>query len=227
MKKFVRITLLVMLCMAVTIIPVVTAIDDIGTVRRSECIDLYQTCPSCTYVNLTSIKYPNMTLYTLNGETNKSDITFTYEYCGTDTIGDYLYTVKGNKDGSVDSETFKFKVTEFGDEVNTSQGLLLIAEGILIALFFGMGRVFDKKRWKLKMGFDVITLLLAVVLTNSIRIVAAQSSNLTIMGESMFIGAIVIFLLMIAYMLILMTIEVVQYFKKENRNKWEMDTNVY
>jgi len=68
---------------------------------------------------------------------------------------------------------------------------------------------------------------MAVVLTNSIRIVAAQSSNLTAMGESMFIGTIVIFLFMIAYMLIMFTIEVVQYFKKKERNKWEMDNNAY
>ena len=77
------------------------------------------------------------------------------------------------------------------------------------------------------MGFDIIALLMGIVLTNSIRIVAAQSTNLTKMGEAMFIGIIAIFSLMIGYMLILMTIEVVQYFKKKNRDKWEMSTNAY
>ncbi len=218
------------LCLLLGVILVTTIsasdINNIGTFKRTDSIDLVQYCDTCTYVNISSILLPNGTLINLNEVMTKSNYDYNYAY-EIDDIGLYSYTVCGDKDGSLKCETLNFEVTEFGDKVNTSQGLVLIAEGLLIALFFGMGRVFEKKKWKLKIGFDVIALLMAVVLTNSIRIVAAQSSNLTAMGESMFIGTIVIFLFMIAYMLIMFTIEVVQYFKKKERNKWEMDNNAY
>jgi len=79
----------------------------------------------------------------------KSNYDYNYAY-EIDDIGLYSYTVCGDKDGSLKCETLNFEVTEFGDKVNTSQGLVLIAEGLLIALFFGMGRVFERKNGNLK-----------------------------------------------------------------------------
>jgi len=210
----------------VLLLGVVSANSDAGTFRRADTIDLMQYCDTCSYVTLDSLMLPNGTLVNIDSNMSKSGFSYNYSYAIQD-IGLYSYTVCGDKESGFKCETINFEVTEFGDKVNSSQGLVLIAEGILIAFFFGMGRVFDKKKWKLKMGFDIIALLMAVVLTNSIRIVAAQSSNLTIMGQSMFIGVIAIFLVMIAYMLIMFTIEVIHNFKKSERKKWEMDTNAY
>lgn len=186
-------------------------------------------CSTCTFMNISSMQLPNGSNIIYNTDMTKTGVTFQYTILSSeiDSIGDYYVSVYHNKDGTYDDDTIKFKVSATGDNINDSQGTILIAQGILIALFFAMGRAFDKKKWKLKMGFDIVALLMAIVLTNSIKIMASQSAGLTSMGESMFIGAIAIFSLMIAYMLIMMTIEVVQYFKKKNRDRWEVDNNAY
>lgn len=120
-----------------------------------------------------------------------------------------------------------FEVSPAGENLDSYHGFILIGLIGIIALFFGMGRVFDKKKWKLRMGFDILALITSIVLANSIKIMASSSISFNSMGSSLLILVITVVSLMVAYMLILMTIEVVQSFKKKNRERWEMSTDAY
>jgi len=203
--------------------------ENIGTSKLGDDVEVTNYCSTgtCTYMNLSSIKYPNGTMLYLNLQMTKTNQDFNYTFSNANIIGDYTFITCGNPDGVAFCEDDEFTVSASGDKINSSQGFILLAMVGLIGLFFGLGRVFSEKKWKIKMGFDIIALLIGVVLTNSIRIIAAQSASLGKMGESLFIGVIAILSLMIAYMLIMMTIEVIQYFKKKDRERWEVDKVAY
>ena len=60
--------LLIFLFVGIFLLSLASAEGSIGTVKQNDCIDLYQFCPSCSYVNLIAIKYPNATISTMDLE---------------------------------------------------------------------------------------------------------------------------------------------------------------
>lgn len=76
-----------------------SAVGDIGTVKQHDCIDLYNYCPTCSYINLVAIKYPNVTTITMNEPMTKTGNNYQYEFCGTEQLGEYFYTTCGDKGG--------------------------------------------------------------------------------------------------------------------------------
>jgi len=116
-------------------------ISDLGTFKQDECITLYQTCSSCSYVNLTAVKFPNGTIKDYNLEMTKSGSEYTYNYCETSDIGKYFYTVKGDKGGTDTTETISFEITYYGKNISTSQAILS-GFMLLIFIFFMFAVVF-------------------------------------------------------------------------------------
>jgi len=128
---------LVMLCMIFLFNPI-SAQYDLGFVEKGECVDLYQLCLNCSYVNVTSIKYPNNTIIYHNFEMDENGKDYTYSFCETNFEGDYFYTTCGDMDGIEDCRTFDFYVNEGGVEMTESRSSLTIGLLIiLLLLFFG------------------------------------------------------------------------------------------
>jgi hypothetical protein len=88
--------------------------SNLGTMKMNTCFDLYQTCDDCSYVNLTSIKYPDGTTDILNLGMTKTNQNFNYSFCNTTAIGDYTYTTCGDKDGVYTCEVIGFSVSPSG-----------------------------------------------------------------------------------------------------------------
>ena len=88
--------------------------SSLGTMKQNTCFDLYQTCDDCSYVNFTSIKYPNGTTESFNLAMTKTNQNFNYSFCNTSSIGDYTYTVAGDKGGVYSTEVIGFKVSPSG-----------------------------------------------------------------------------------------------------------------
>jgi len=108
----------------------------LGTKEKGECIQLQQTCDSCTYVNLSSVTYPNSTILYFDEVMTKNGVEYNYTFCSTSTLGDYFFSVKGDKDGSLATEEGSFEVTYTGDSLNTQKSILYVALlGILIFFF--------------------------------------------------------------------------------------------
>lgn len=127
--------LLLTILLGIFLITLVSAISSLGTVKQNDCIDLYQSCPSCSYVNLTAVKYPNTTIEVMDLVMTKIGTEYNYTFCSTDTTGEYFYTVKGDKNGIETSETISFEVTPLG-----KLGVLIfLAAFALVFIGFGIG----------------------------------------------------------------------------------------
>lgn len=210
--------------LGIFLVSFVSAISNLDPIKKDECAELFQFCDDCTYVNLTAISYPNGTKDTsLNEEMTKINQNFNYTFCDTSEIGNYFYIVCGDKFGSYKCEEISFKVTDTGEEANTTQGFILLAQLGVVALLFSMGRIFDKRKWKIKMLFDMMATLMTLVLINSLKIVSSESFKLTVMGEMAFYIGMVITSFMFLYLFINATIELINYFKKKQDKKWGGD----
>lgn len=112
----------------------VYAVGDIGTVRQFDCIDLYNECPTCSWINLTAIKYPNVTTNMMNLAMTKNGYNYNYTFCDTGKIGDYAYTTCGDKAGQETCEIITFEVTPNGFTSTLGFYILLIALSIGIVI---------------------------------------------------------------------------------------------
>lgn len=110
------------------LISLITADIDLGIVKQGTCVELYQSCPTCTYCDIRAVKYPNGTVETMDITMTKTNTDFTYSFCNTSIFGVYTYTVYGNKGGLSyeSSEEGSFEVTANGKTP---------AEGIVIVVF--------------------------------------------------------------------------------------------
>lgn len=109
---------------------------DLGIVRQGECIDLYQHCSDCSFVNVTSVKFPNQTISYFNVAMDKNGYDFTYNFCENNQSGDYFYTVCGDPTGKDPCKTFSYGVTESGVEMTQARSLSSLGLLIILCIFF-------------------------------------------------------------------------------------------
>lgn len=99
MKRYLILALVLLI-----IFPMVSSIEESDcwkTPKKNTEIQLIQKCPSCSFVNLTSISYPNGTdILNLNEEMTKTGVNFNYTLPDSSQIGFVSYGVIGDKDGA-------------------------------------------------------------------------------------------------------------------------------
>lgn len=107
--------------------------EDLGIFKQRECVSLYQLCDLCSYVNITSITFPNSTTLYLNEEMNKEGNIYTYEFCDTEIIGQYFYSSCGDKD-TLSCEVIKFEITPTGliNSIGYYILILIFSLGVII-----------------------------------------------------------------------------------------------
>jgi len=120
--------------------PLGYAEDSIGTYQQDSCVEIKQTCSSCSYVNI-SVSYPNSTRAITNQ--NMSLIgsgSWVYEFCNTSNLGRYNVMGEGDIDGSAESFATYFKITPSGsDDLSSGSGLALIGSLsmiVIVGIFF-------------------------------------------------------------------------------------------
>jgi len=137
----------ILLTIMLGIVLISMASSSLPTVEQNVCIQI-KTILNTTYVNISTITYPNETTLFLNKNMEKNALTFNYTFCGTDTTGTYLYDYF---DAEGNTYVNDFKVTPDGKEF-TSQNSIAYLGFILILLFtffltmYGAGRI----EWKSK-----------------------------------------------------------------------------
>lgn len=111
--------------------------SNLGTMKQNSCFDLYQSCDDCTYVTLTNVKYPNGTIESFNSNMTKTNQDFNYTFCKTSAIGDYTYTVGGDKGGIYSTEVIGFKISPSGfmGTLGFYILILLFSAGVIILGF--------------------------------------------------------------------------------------------
>ena len=125
-----------LLFLAITLMSVsfISADGDIGFVKQWDCIDLYNYCPTCTYINLTAIQYPNQTVYDMNLAMTKTNNNYIYQFCDTGNLGGYSYTTCGDKATVLTCEDMTFEVTPSGFVWSNGLYFLIIALSIGIII---------------------------------------------------------------------------------------------
>ena len=111
--------------------------SNLGTIKVNTCFDLYQTCDDCSYVNLTNIKYPNGNIESFNWVMTKTNQNFNYTFCNTSAIGDYTYTVAGDKGGVYSTEVIGFSVSPSGfvGTLGFYVLILILSAGVIVLGF--------------------------------------------------------------------------------------------
>jgi hypothetical protein len=143
MKKYL---LFVLLLLFITTVSAGFGFDkiNIGVFKQNDCIELKQTCSSCSYINFTRVSYPNGSRAMSNIESNKEMYNYNYIFCDSTKLGKYIVEGVGDINGTDSVFIYFFDVTSTGKEFNNSKailyiGLLGIFLFILFSTFFGMG----------------------------------------------------------------------------------------
>jgi len=120
----------------------------LGTFKRGDIITLKQTCDTCTYVNLSSIKFPNSSSISYGHSMIRDGVDYTISFNHTLGLGCYAYTVFGNK-VTLEVETIDFEITESGmEKIGGGEGLILVIAIVVIlsvgVFFFFISFKFEK-----------------------------------------------------------------------------------
>jgi len=130
-----------------------TSATDLGVFKQNECILLYQLCDICTYVNITSVKLPNSTIININEQMDRNGVDYTYSFCNTSLLGEYQYSVCGDK-GTFICEEIRFEVTPSGKELEISKSIsylsFILFLFILMGVFYVLHKTVDFKKWNNK-----------------------------------------------------------------------------
>lgn len=118
------------------ILPLGSAQINWDSVKQNECINLDQTCATCTTVNITFVGFPNDTAIFPNYEMTKNGSKFNYSFCSTTGIGSYHITLQGDKGGTATTEEGYFEVTGSGFEESSSFNRATYFLFGIAALFF-------------------------------------------------------------------------------------------
>lgn len=171
-----------------------------------------------------TIAYPNSTNLVFN-QTMESQILAGYANLTfvSNFVGDYEYF---GECGGI-PQTGTFSITETGESLDSSQSLGVLALVGVMFLLFGFGRSFSQDKWKLKMFFDILAIGLAVITINSTRIILSQSGNLSSMASIGLYTMIVVLSVMIAYFLVIFTIELINKFRKKEEMRWQTSDAPY
>jgi hypothetical protein len=147
-----------------------SAVNTLAPVKQNECINIIQTCATCTYNNISVIRYPNNGTYALNQDMvmTKSGISYNYTFCNTSQFGTYFVDGYGDLAGvKTGWGGFTFDVNGSGQTITQSQ-ITLIIIGIVVllilsAFFFILSFIFKHPGTKIFL-MAMSTLILIVLI---------------------------------------------------------------
>lgn len=106
-----------------------------GTYKQGECMELIQTCGNCTYVNISTVLYPNSSIAVQKVQMTKDNTYYNYTFCKADVVGSYIVNGYGDDSGEVVVFSYDFTITPTGKSMTTSTS---ITSGLIVLLMFGV-----------------------------------------------------------------------------------------
>jgi hypothetical protein len=168
--------LILILCTLLFVVSFASAeIQSLGYFQQNSCVEIIQTCGECTYVNLSSILYPNSSAAIGNVAMTKLGTKYTYEFCDTSTMGNYIVNGYGNPNGNGNKTVFSydFVINGSGQEVSDNQVTMIIISLVMLLVvcifFFILAMVFKHPGTKIfLMALSALTLIVIIgVLTGN------------------------------------------------------------
>jgi hypothetical protein len=181
-----------------------------GAYKQNTCINLLQHCANCSYVNLTSVIYPDSTfLLQGNFEMTKQDTVYNYTVCNTSQIGSYIYCVKGDPSGSLVTQCVDFEVNDRGVAVNDNTTNIAIIITLIIVILLGAFFTFYLDSG-LKFPFFLGTVLATVFTLNVVSNIASNAGASENVVNLLWLGyriGLYLFYALFLYVLIKLTTE--------------------
>lgn len=140
-----------------------SSIETLGIFKQGTAVELTQVCSNCTYVNISSITYPNRTLIATEKSMTQSGVAYNYSLSNsyTNTLGRYIVCGYGDPDGIKDTWCYDFFINGTGREEPSGavSSLFIIAFLIVMFLFvwlfvYSMGHAIKKDFDIVDLGFD-------------------------------------------------------------------------
>ena len=198
MKKIILILML-----SICLISFVSSATTLGAFKQGrvgECIELVQTCGSCTYNNISTVARTgeDPIIYTINAQMTRDNTYYNYSFCNITEIGTYNVHGFGDLDGEKTSWVYYFTITPTGTILKTSDSLTYIILTIgslfffLLTLWGGMvlpfrnqrndeGRIISVQKLKyFKVGLLFLSYVFFVWMLN---LLLALSTNFSILTQ--------------------------------------------
>lgn len=118
----------------------VSSLDCWTTAKQDAEIQLIQKCPSCSFSNITSISYPNGTVF-LNEAMEQNGINFNFTLPDSSQTGIISYGTIGDKSGASPplEETLCIEITPTGTILDRGESSMYIIILIFILIFLALG----------------------------------------------------------------------------------------
>ena len=110
--------------------------QSLGVFKQGEIVIIQQTCSNCTYVNFTSLTFPNSTQKIIEIAMTKSKTKYNASFSDTQLLGNYIVTTCGDVDAVLTCVDYDFDVTVTGKDFTTGQGILYIVFAVTSILLF-------------------------------------------------------------------------------------------
>jgi hypothetical protein len=120
--------------------------QSLGTYEPNDCINLIQTCGTCTFNNITSVLSPNSTTLLYQTEMVKLGTEYTYQFCNTSSWGTYIVNGVGDLDGTATVWAYDFVIGKELAPVGINITLLMFFIVLLISIIWLNHRI-DYKKW--------------------------------------------------------------------------------
>ena len=200
-------------------------IQSLGVFKVNDNVELKQIGAGFNNCTITSVLYPNSSEALGLSNMDKSGNQYNYTFISSSVLGSYIVN-SFCTDSTGDSVwAYDFEVTATGEKFDNSQGLMIIGQLGIVALFLILGFSFDKTKWKVRGLFFMAAILMGVIVLNSLRVISGVSSSLSSMGNVALILGIVILIFMFLYIFIYYLIELFKYFKSRREMKWQINSN--
>jgi len=93
---------------------VLADMQSLGTFKKDECVNLIQICDNCTFVNFTSVIYPNGVFELLNLNSTASGTVFNSSFCNTSQVGTYIISSVGDLNNILTTGSYNFYINPSG-----------------------------------------------------------------------------------------------------------------
>lgn len=130
------------------------SISHLGSFKQGECVELPQSCTTCTYNNISriSVEATSQSIISQELPMQKIGILYNYSFCNTSVLGKYIVEGHGDLDGTDTIWNYDFDVTPIGLTQTISQGIgsavYLILMLVLMFVFGFVGfRLTKTENW--------------------------------------------------------------------------------
>jgi len=157
--------LVISMSILIMVIMVSLVSASLGTYKQNDCVQI-KTILNATWVNISTISYPNSSLAVSNQGMSQTGQTFTYSFCNTSNLGSYVYDYF---DSNGDVYVNDFIISPTGNEkINSGEGMSIFGSVIvlvLVALFlFLLSFAFQNPAGKIIfIGLAAIVFIMAIL----------------------------------------------------------------